>query len=393
MHILEIPSFFPPYGGEFCIEQSKALKKIGHEVRILANIQLSIKRNYKDFFLAHTNSEITDCEGITIIRREMRGLPKCVRPNVKRWLKGIISMFNSYIKIYGKPDIIHAHCAKWAGYAALLIKEKYNIPYIITEHLSSGILDMEFKNNNKTWQIELLRQAYYNSNMVVPVSEELVDDISFYYGKNYKWKAISNTIDTDFFHYKKRLSLDNRPFKFCCLANFEPIKGYDVLLSAFNQYCKKYPKTELYIAGKDTNSIELKKMSEQYICSKKIKILGILNKDKVRKLLYNCDCLILATRSEAQGLVLLEAMSTGIPVITTNIVPKNVYIEGGCFICPVDDIKSFSKMMCYVQENYANIDGIKLSKEVTCMASLQAIGEKLDRLFCRIVNEKAMQKN
>ena len=42
MHILEIPSFFTPYGGEFCLEQAKALKALGHEVRILSNVQLGI---------------------------------------------------------------------------------------------------------------------------------------------------------------------------------------------------------------------------------------------------------------------------------------------------------------------------------------------------------------
>jgi hypothetical protein len=40
MHILEIPSFFTPYGGEFCLDQAKALKAVGHEVRILSNVQL-----------------------------------------------------------------------------------------------------------------------------------------------------------------------------------------------------------------------------------------------------------------------------------------------------------------------------------------------------------------
>ncbi len=48
MHILEIPSFFPPYGGEFCLEQSKALQQLGHEVRILSRVQLGItKENLK----------------------------------------------------------------------------------------------------------------------------------------------------------------------------------------------------------------------------------------------------------------------------------------------------------------------------------------------------------
>jgi len=392
MHILEIPSFFPPYGGEFCIEQSKALTMMGHKVRILANVQLSIKRSYKDFFFAHTSSETKDYEGITAVRREMRGLPKCVRPNVKRWIKGITSMFDDYIKVYGKPDIIHAHCAKWAGYAALLIKKQYSIPYIITEHLPSAILKEEFK-NNEAWQINMLKQAYYSSDMVIPVAAELVDDISCYYGKNYKWTEISNTIDTEFFCFKKRQPLNDIPFKFCCLANFTYRKGYDILLPAFDGYCRKYPDSELHIAGKSTDDRKLIKMVNQYSCASKVKIWGCLDKNGVRNLLYDSDCLLLASRGEVQPLSILEAINTGIPAISTETTPKSLRIEGGCFICPVDDIESFGKMMCHVRENYTNIDGSKLSEEVTRMASLQAVGEKLDRLLCGIVNEKAMQKN
>ena len=40
MHILEIPSFFPPYGGEFCLEQARALQALGHEVRTLKRIRI-----------------------------------------------------------------------------------------------------------------------------------------------------------------------------------------------------------------------------------------------------------------------------------------------------------------------------------------------------------------
>ena len=49
MHILEIPSFFTPYGGEFCLDQAKALKTQGHEVRILSNVQLGVTIGLKGF--------------------------------------------------------------------------------------------------------------------------------------------------------------------------------------------------------------------------------------------------------------------------------------------------------------------------------------------------------
>lgn len=382
MHILEIPSFFPPYGGEFCIEQSKALTMMGHEVRIMANIQLSIKRSYRNYIFAQTDVKTTSIDGITVIRKEMRGVPKCIRPNVRRWLRDVNRMFEDYIKTYGKPDIIHAHCAKWAGYAAMLISKQYDIPYVITEHLSSAILNTEF-NNNKVWQINYLKESYYKANMVIPVSEELVDDISYYYGKNYKWKSISNTIDTDFFHFKERQSLDDRPFRLCCLANFTYNKGYDILLPAFDELCKKHSNVELIIAGMSTDRTELVKLINQCSHAYKIKVLGYLNKEKIRKILYDSDCLVLPTRNEAQGLVLLEAMSTGIPAITTYAVPYNV--RKNCFICPVNDITTLSQMMIHVRENYGSIDGRELSEKVAQMASFKTVGKKLDELFSAII--------
>ena len=43
MHILELPSFFPPYGGLFCLDQSRALNTGDNTARILANVNRSAR--------------------------------------------------------------------------------------------------------------------------------------------------------------------------------------------------------------------------------------------------------------------------------------------------------------------------------------------------------------
>lgn len=203
MKIVEIPSFFPPYGGEFCLEQSKALAALGHDVTILANVQLAVRRGLFTYLLTPYKRRWVTVDGIQVYRSDMRGIPLCVSPNVKRWVKIVRSMFNTYVHINGKPDIIHAHCAKWAGYAAYQISKEYGIPFVITEHLPSMIYKAEFGTDlTKVWQIPLLKETYKSSDMVIPVAAELVDDISCYFGKDYRWIEISNTIDTDFLRIK-----------------------------------------------------------------------------------------------------------------------------------------------------------------------------------------------
>lgn len=379
MHILEIPSFFTPYGGEFCLEQAKALKALGHEVRILSCVQLGATIGLKDYLCLpyrryeHLRDEVTICQSY------QRGLPKMVRHNVKRWVGIVYSMFCDYVKKYGKPDILHAHCAKWAGYAAMRLGKAYGVPYVITEHLPSMILEDEFgKAPSTAWQIPLLKQAYEQAAMVLPVSEELVEDIACYFGKGYRWQYLSNVVDTDFFHYQPRPSREGRSFRFCCVADNSYRKGYDRLIPAFEQLRGSGANAELKIAGRGTDTAKFRTQLSEGMVS-----YGWVDRVAVRELLYESDALVLASRSEVQPLVLLEAMSTGIPVISTECVPQNLRIDNGCVIVPIDDIDALSAAMRQVME--LDADGKAISESIWHLASPEVVGRKLERLFSDII--------
>ena len=111
-----------------------------------------------------------------------------------------------------------------------------------------------------------------------------------------------------------------------------------------------------------------------------VEIRGLVDKVGVRGILYESDCLVLASRSEAQPLVLCEAMSTGIPVISTEVVPRSLRLAG-CHVVPIDDARALFGMMCQVSDSYASVDGGKISEEVGLQVSPQAIGKRLTELF------------
>jgi glycosyltransferase involved in cell wall biosynthesis len=376
MHILEIPSFFPPYGGLFCLDQAKALKALGHEVRILSNVQLGATIGLRDYVVRPYLRYEHVMDGITVCQSYQRGIPGVIRYNVNRWVNIVCSMFDDYVKKYGKPDVLHAHCAKWAGYAAMKISEKYGIPYVISEHLSKLLFEKEFgPAPSDAWQIPMLKACYHEAKMVMPVAEELVDNIACYFGKDYRWMAISNTIDTQYFCYRPRAPREGRTFRFCCLANFWPLKGYDVLIKAFQMLHEQHSDAELHLAGRDTDTKAFRAQ-----LSSGMKAHGLLDKAGVRQLLYECDALVLASRSEVQPLVLLEAMSTGIPVIATDCIPQCLRIEGGCSIVPVDDAAALSQAMAQVMTG-PEVDGEKLSEQVKALASPQVVGMCLQTIF------------
>ena len=384
MHILEIPSFFTPYGGEFCLEQAKALQAQGNEVRILSNVQLSIKKSIKEYLYLPCSRFTENIDGIRAYRSYQHSFPHVIKPNVMRWISIVQSMFKDYVKQYGKPDILHAHCCKWAGYAAMLISKEYGIPYVITEHLSSMLYEKEFgKAPSSAWQIPLLKQAYEQANMVITVSDELVDDIACYFGKGYKHQTISNIIDTDYFCYKEREPLKERSFRFCMLANYWHIKGYDVIIPAMSMLDNKA--IELHIAGKNTSSNDLSTLIKNKAPEANIIVHGELDKKGVRDLLYQSDCLVLPSRSEVQPLCILEAMSSGIPYISTEIIPQNLRLSTDCKIVPVDDINALSTAMKQMIKQYSAVNSKQLSNLANNIASPYIVGKQLNELFQQLI--------
>ena len=383
MHILEVPSFFHPYGGLFCLDQAKALKGLGHEVRILSNVQLGATIGLRDYVVRPYHRFVHEMEGVTVYQSYQRGLPRMVHHNVERWVGIVRSMFRDYVKRHGKPDVLHAHCAKWAGYTAMLIGEEYGIPYVITEHLPLMLLEQEFgKAPSDAWQIPLLKQAYERAACVIPVSEELVDDIACYYGKDYRWQYVSNTIDTGFFHYQRREPKEGRAFRFCCLADYYYRKGYDVLFEAMRQLQQSGVSIELHIAGLFTDSRACRTAIEN-LGLKDVTCYGRLDKKGVRDLLYRADALVLASRSEVQPLVLLEAMSTGIPVVSTECVPRCQRLSG-CTIVPIGDAEALSQAMLQVADRTES-DRKQYSEQVSQLASPDIVGRQLEAIFNEIV--------
>lgn len=378
MHILEIPSFFTPYGGEFCLDQAKALKALGHEVRILSNVQLAATIGLKDYLCRPYRRHETVRDGVVVYQSFQRGIPKAVRRNADRWVNIVCSMFEDYLARYGRPDVIHAHCGKWAGYAALLISRKHKIPFVITEHLPKEILATEFQEPlSELWQLPLLRSAYEGAGMVITVSDELVEELACYFGRAYRHVTIPNMIDVDFFPCRGRTERSGRPFVLCCPAVFVPRKGYDVLLAAFARLVQQGLDVRLIVAGQGTDGNSFRELAQANGCDeRRLECRGQLDKHGVRAMLYESDALVLATRGESQGLVVLEALSTGIPAISTEAIPQSVRPSSGCRYVPVDDVQALTEEMKYVIQNPA-ADGRELSAQVRQMASPEAIGRRI----------------
>ena len=382
MHILELPSFFPPHGGLFCLEQAKALKAMGHEVRIVSVVELGVSLDRKFYFTAPLREERKELEGVEVFCYYMRAVPKAVRININQWVRLCQKMVDRYVRRFGKPDVLHAHCCKSAGLAAREIAGRLGIPFFISEHLSSGLFERDFGKGwqRHVWLKEKMRQAYEAAACVMPVSRELVNDLAPFFGKSYRFQPVSNIVDTNFFYFRERTQSPH--FRFCCLAIADIHgKGYDILADAFRRLESSPFKgetervLELHIAGQGT---DLRPMQELFAHTPNVHLHGHLDKQGVRELLWQSDALVLPSRSEAQPLVVLEALATGIPVVSTECVPASLRVPDACLIAPIGDASMLAERM---KEVMHIAPSRAFSDAVRQMASPAVIARQLSDLF------------
>lgn len=313
MHIVIIPSWYSNEKniilGSFFKEQAIALQESGEEVTICYNEIFPIY-DYRKLKYSFSKSIVFNRED-NLDTYRYRGFNYLLHNHrrFKMFAERINKVIDRILSDKGKIDIFHFHSCYWAGICAPYIKDKFNIPYILTEH--TGIT---YSNRIKQSYIKYIKSAYNNADRLISVSnflkKEMLDiadnhiDVipNFLDGK--KFNMINDTMS----------EAEDRVI-FFSLAFLVEGKGFKELIEACKILIDKGYEFILEIGGDGYLKDELEIKVREYGLSKYIKFLGILTRDEVIRTMNRCDVFILASSYETFGVVYIEAMACGKPVI------------------------------------------------------------------------------
>ena len=237
---------------------------------------------------------------------------------IKRYVDIFINTVREEVKIF-KPDIIHAQHLWITPYAA----RETGIPYVVTVHGT----DIKGFKKDKRYHGYALKGAQ-NASMVITISKQVDRETKeLYHVEDERRKIIYNGYDTELFKPKKVLltevlkkyKISETPdyvvFFAGKLAHF---KGVDVLLKAAKIYENQVKgKVITLIAGHGILYDELNKLKEN-LELKNTFFLGHLTQEELIDLFNIADVSTVPSRSEPFGLVAIEALACGTPVVATN---------------------------------------------------------------------------
>jgi len=422
MHVLIIPSeeFVPakqPLAGIFQYHQAVILNEANYTVGVISVSQefsvfmfikaicfkcfkiktgnsldhLSFKGllqlAYKKIFKPLDFLRIENLNGIEVFRIEgMYYLPPSIYNNIFGWINAGLVAYDAYVKKMGRPDIIHAHNALYAGILAAKIKAKYNVNYIITEHSTFFARDIIKKKS----LIRLVANSYKNAEGAFAVSQPFCDLLSAKFIKT-NFSYLPNVIDPllEKEEYGSKAISENE-FVFLNIAELHPKKNQQLLIRAFAELSWKVKNLKLYlwIAGEGVEHDNLNNLINVLGVQESVRLLGVLDRKQIVDSILKSNCLVLSSNFETFGVVLIEALLFGKPVISTKCGGPEGFINAEVgMLVEKEDEKKLSSIMHKMVIEYKRFNQDKLREFAISEFGKEKFLKRIDSIY---INSKAV---
>lgn len=225
-------------------------------------------------------------------------------------------------------DLVHAHYAIPHAMSAYMAREITGIPYVVTLHGS----DVHSLGQDPAYR-PVVQHTIERADAVTAVSEFLMKKAHEELGIEREIHVIPNFIDvTKFSHLngvrlyvesgcvglrKEEEAVELNPEEKILLhaSNFRKVKRVVELVEIMRIVVDHFPSARLIIAGDGPTRIEVERKIEALDLCNNIHLLGV--KSNMQEIMCSADLFLLNSTLEGMPLVLLEAMSCGLPVITT----------------------------------------------------------------------------
>lgn len=300
MKIVFVAEWGPLTGGGFAV--------VSNLINTMLKLNTSLDIHVVSF---GEKNETVHKDGYTIHLIEYIDFPTARYWYLPRLLKNKILEIN--------PDLIHLHFT----YPPYSFIAQLSIPVVITVHGLSAIrvkgsyAKRNYLNMRFIIDPYFEKKALQSANKIIAVSMWMKDNVDNIIGVNPKTVYIPNGIDVEEYSNIEPVKDMHHPSIFF-VGRLIKIKGVDILIKALQIIKTSIPDIHLYIAGEGPLRERLESLAVKLNVDKNITFLGFVS-DKKIQMLASTDVFVMPSRFESFGIVALEALAAGAPVVAANV--------------------------------------------------------------------------
>jgi len=308
------PSTFNEAAGIFVHEQVKALVERGVEVQVVSPVPWApfpvnrMRRKWKAYSEIPVQSV---WDGIKVWYPRYLTFPKAwfFASSGRRMHYGIKDVV---AKIYQEfPfDLIHAHVALPDGFAGALVARAFGVPLVVTIHGQDAYTTIRRNSRCR----EAVRWTLEEATRVIVVSGPLRTALEKGLGRLQNIVVIHNGVSRDKICVSPRVQAGSSKVVLSVGYLIER-KGHEFVLKALARLQSKHPDVQYIIVGTGPCKNKLQNLAASLGLHDRVHFKGFVPNDQLPSIYGSCDVFALPSWDEAFGVVYLEAMANGKPVI------------------------------------------------------------------------------
>lgn len=246
------------------------------------------------------------------------------------------------------PDLIHANFLEY-GYLGAGLKNQCNVPLIVTAN-GGDVYNLPFKDD---WYYAFVKYVLDKSDQVITVSQFLADKLLALGVEPNKLHMIPNGFNNQMFKptscqaARHKLGLPLNKKILLSVGNLNNLKGHTYLIEAMKQVIEKQNDVLLIIVGAGPLELELQKQIVANGLQKNVFLVGNKRHEEIPIWMNACDLFVHPSLHESFGVVIIEAMACGKPVLGTSVggVPEIIRNKEVGLLVKSADAESLSQGM------------------------------------------------
>ena len=308
-----------------------------------------------------------------------------IRIYYKKPKNKILSLLRFYranmigLKLCKSPvDLIHVHILTRLGVVAWIQKLLHKTPYIITEHWSRYLPGNDF---GRFFRKLATKIVVRNAKLVTTVTENLAKAMQNHGLKNYNYVVLPNVVNLDMFLISEKKN--NTPCKIIHVSCFEDkSKNISGLLESLKIVEQKGIDFQCTLIGDGMDFDLMKAKAVELQLINKVSFTGLLEGHKLADELASGDFLVLSSNYENMPVVILEALASGLPVVSTNVggIKEMIDETKGILVEPRNK-EALAEAIIKMIETHNDYDPNYLRKSVIERYGYESVGRFLDSIY------------
>ncbi len=302
-----------------------------------------------------------------------------------------------------KPDVVHVQVSDPIGLSVVSYARKMNVPVVTTEHNQPEVFTepLHMPKLIKKPVDAMLSSYFYSrqkkSDFVTMPTKQAIENLILSRKKEFKVPvaAVSNGVDLSNFKpgkasdeiYEKYKIRKNVP-TVVYVGRVDPEKKVGLVVDAFSKVLEKLPEAQLVIVGDGVDRLRIEQNVKKLGVLKSIRILGRVLQPDLYELYRVGDVFATASEIETQGIVLIEAAASGLPLIAVNAgAVSEVCITGkNGFLCEPKNVEQISDSIYNIlsdkelQKKYS-----KASLEIAAEHDLEKTIDKFLNIYSKVI--------